>query len=449
MPKVCQLTFEKQDADRVHALPSSAPGTKPQRQDGEPFVNFGDPILDTASEPFSPDLHSPSYQEDPAPVLARLREEDPVHRSQHGYWFLTRYEDVKNALKDARFTSDWAKRRSGGPIRSDFDETETDRANRSLILSSFNMRDGDEHQRVRGLVNQAFSKATLEGSRSRIEALAHDLLPVGGEFDLVKDFGFPLPIQISCEMLGIPKESRDEFRRSFEDAAVLGLPRHSESQHREGLRALGWQVEYMRGLLEDRRNTPKDDLLSALVQAEEAGSQLTSEETIAAIVTIFTAAGTTTERFVSSGLLLLLRDRDAFARLREDRSLMPSAIEEILRFHHPDQSTSTPRWINEDVELGGKTLARGDTVRFGLGAANRDPQQFKNPESFDITRTPNRHLAFGKGAHFCLGATLARLVGEVAFTAVLDRYAELKLVTENPRRDPRRMDRYQEIIVRT
>ncbi|MFT5443497.1 MAG: cytochrome P450 [Myxococcota bacterium] len=399
-------------------------------------------------ESLSPNLYSQEYQENPAPVLAQLRSQDPVHRSQHGYWFLTRYDDVKNALKDSRFSSDWAKRRGGGPLHSPFTETDLDRANRELILSSFNMRDGEEHQRVRGLVNLAFSKASLESRRPRLEALATRLLPEPGkQFDLVKDFGFPLPIQISCEMIGIPAESREQFRASFEDAAVLGMPGHNEAQHKSALRALAWQVGYMRELLNEKRTQPGDDLLTALVEAEEAGQQLTPEEAIAAIVTIFTAAGTTTERFVSSGLLLLLQHPDDFERLRSDRSLMPTTIDEILRFHHPDQSTSTPRWVTEDLELRGKTLTRGDTVRFGLGAANRDPEQFPNPEHFDIARTPNRHLSFGKGAHFCLGATLARLVGEVAFSAVMDRYANLTLLTENPRRDPKRMDRYEEILV--
>jgi cytochrome P450 len=397
----------------------------------------------------APDLYCPEYQEDPAPTLARLRAEDPVHRSQHGYWFLTRYRDVKGALRDARFSSDWAKRGGGGPIRSSFSETDRDRANRELILASFNMRDGEEHQRVRGLVNQAFSKASLENRRPRLEALAQDLLPDRGDsFDLVKDFGFPLPIQISCEMIGIPPESRQRFRRSFEDAAVLGMPGRSADQHASGLAALDWQVGFMRGLLDERRTSATDDLLSALVEAEEEGRQLSAEEAIAAIVTIFTAAGTTTERFISSGLLLLLQHPEEWARLRADGDLMPTALEEILRFHHPDQSTSTPRWVTEDLELSGKKLLRGETVRFGLGAANRDPDQFPDPECFDIGRTPNRHLSFGRGAHFCLGANLARMVGEVAISAVMERYPDLRLVTERPRRDPRRMDRYEAIVVR-
>ena len=397
----------------------------------------------------APDLYCRKYQEDPAPTLARLRAEDPVHRSQHGYWFLTRYRDVKAALRDSRFSSDWAKRGGGGPIRSSFPETDRDRANRELILASFNMRDGEEHQRIRGLVNQAFSKASLENRRPRLEALAQDLLPDHGDsFDLVKDFGFPLPIQISCEMIGIPPESRQRFRRSFEDAAVLGMPGRSADQHASGLAALDWQVGFMRGLLDERRASATDDLLSALVEAEEEGRQLSAEEAIAAIVTIFTAAGTTTERFISSGLLLLLQHPEEWARLRADGDLMPTALEEILRFHHPDQSTSTPRWVTEDLELSGKKLLRGETVRFGLGAANRDPDQFPDPERFDVARTPNRHLSFGRGAHFCLGANLARMVGEVAISAVMERYPDLRLVTERPRRDPRRMDRYEAIVVR-
>ncbi len=403
-------------------------------------------------EPFQPDLQSVDYLEDPAPTLRRLREEDPVHRSRHGYWFLTRYDDVKEAIRSPRFSSDWSKRPGrGGLGDSPFPETDSDRANRKLILSSFNMKDGDEHMRVRSLVNLAFSRAALDARRSRIESLASELLDAAaakGRFDLVTEFGFHLPIIVASEMIGIPTSERDRFRRSFENAAFLGLPGHGEEQHASGLAALAWQVAFIRDLVEARRSDPRDDLISALVQAEEDGDQLTSDESISAIVTIFTAAGTTTERFVSSGLFLLLQHPEQFARLRDDRSLMLPALEEILRFHHPDQSTSTPRWVTEVLELRGTTLRRGDRVRFGLGAANRDPEQFPDPERFDIARTPNRHLSFGRGAHFCSGASLARLEGEVAISLIMDRMPNLELVDEAPRRDPKRMDRYERILVR-
>ena len=409
------------------------------------------PARPASTPAWQPDLLAPEYQENPAPTLARLRREDPVHRSRHGYWFLTRYDDVKAALRDPRFSSDWARRRGGDPIRSSFPEAPHDRANRELILASFNMRDGEEHTRIRTLVNQAFSRASLESKRERVESLARGLLPAprqGRELDLVKDFGFPLPMLVSCEMIGIPSDARERFRRSFEEAAVLGVPGRSAAQHARGVAALDWQVAFVRELLEDRRTSPRDDLLSALVEAEEAAQRLSTDESIAAIVTIFTAAGTTTERFVSSGLLLLLQQAGALERLRADRSLLPTALEEILRFHHPDQSTTTPRWVTEDLERRGVPLQRGDTLRFSLGAANRDPEQFPEPERFDLARSPNRHLAFGRGPHFCLGASLARLVGEVAIGAVLDLGASMELVTTRPRRDPRRIDRYQEIRVR-
>jgi cytochrome P450 len=399
--------------------------------------------------PLEPNFYSTEYQEDPTPILTRLRAEDPVHKSQHGYWFLTRYADVKAVLRDARFSSDWSRRPGGGLLRTSAPETDRDQSNRALILSSFNMKDGAEHQRIRTLVNHAFSKASLESKRGRIEEIAQSLLPAAGtEFDLVTEYAFPLPIQISCEMIGIPPESRERFRRSFEEAEGLSRPGRSEEKHRRGLEALDWQITYMRELLDERRASPTNDLLSALVEAEEDGLQLSADEAIAAVVTIFTAAGTTTERFISSGLLLLLQHPEERIRLQEERDLMPTALEEILRYHHPDQSTSTPRWVTEDLELRGKLLSRGDTVRLGLGAANRDPDQFPDPERFDVSRTPNRHLSFGRGGHFCVGASLARMIGDVAISSVLDRYRDLRLVTEQPRRDPRRMDRYERIIVR-
>ena len=406
-----------------------------------------------SNRPDQPDLQCVSYLENPAPTLRRLREEDPVHQSRHGYWFLTRYDDVREAIRSPRFSSDWANHPGRSGIRdAPFPESTADQANRNLILSSFNMKDGDEHMRVRGLVNIAFSRAALDARRPRIEAVAGELLETAaakGDFDLVTDFGFQLPIIVASEMIGIPTTERDRFRRSFEEAALLSLPGHSEDQHSVALKALAWQVDFIRSLVEDRRTDPRDDLISSLVEAEEDGDQLTSDESISAIVTIFTAAGTTTERFVSSGLYLLLKHPEQFARLRNDRSLMTTALEEILRYHHPDQSTSTPRWVTEDIELRGKTLRRGDRVRFGLGAANRDPNQFPNPEHFDITRTPNRHLSFGRGAHFCSGASLARLEAEVSLSLIMDRLPSLELVDDKPRRDPKRMDRYERILVRS
>jgi len=200
-------------------------------------------------------------------------------------------------------------------------------------------------------------------------------------------------------------------------------------------------------LVEARRRNPQDDLISHLIDAEEEGDRLTAPEMMAAIATIFTAAGTTTERMISSGLFILLSHPDHFNALRDDRSLMDGALEEILRFHHPDQSTSTNRRATQDVELQGKVIKAGDSVRVSLGAANRDPARFPDPDRFDIRRSDNKHLSFGNGIHFCLGSALARSETEVMFNRVLDEMPGLSLVTEAPIKDPRRPDRYKEILV--
>jgi cytochrome P450 len=204
----------------------------------------------------------------------------------------------------------------------------------------------------------------------------------------------------------------------------------------------------MRSLIAERRIGPRDDLVSALIAAEDAHGALNAPELSSALSTIYTAAGTTTERFISSGLYLLLSHRDQWRRLVEDRGLVAPAIEEILRFHHPTQSTSTNRRCTVDVEMGGKTLRAGDTVRVGLGAANRDPAAFPDPDRFDIARKPaGPALSFGAGPHFCIGAALARFEARLAIEAVADRWPALRLVTTAAVKDPRRHDRYREIIV--
>ena len=204
----------------------------------------------------------------------------------------------------------------------------------------------------------------------------------------------------------------------------------------------------MCALVTDRRNQWQDDLISELVRAETQDEPLTEDEIISTVVTIFTAAGTTTERLISSGLLALLQHPGQLAKLREEPGQMDQAIEEILRWHHPDQSTSTPRWTTEDVRIGETIIPKHATVRLSLGAANRDPAEFPSPDRFDITRAPNRHLSFGRGNHFCLGASLARLEAKIAIQTVACADGHLELLTRNPHRDPRRPDRFAKILVR-
>lgn len=402
------------------------------------------------------DLYSYEFQSDPVPYLHRLREEDPVHLSTHGFWFLTRYDDVQMVLRDAeRFSSAGASWGSSNPMAKDKEKAKEQGGDvgkvGNLLRHSFNLSDPPVHTRLRGLVNQAFSRRAADHKRERIEAVAGELVAAAkakGTFDLVRDLGFHLPIIVASEIIGIPTEDREKFRRSFEEAGVLMMPIKNKEILERGVAAARWQGQYLKDLVEARRASPQDDLISHLIDAEEEGERLSAPEMMAAIATIFTAAGTTTERMISSGLFILLSNPDQFEALREDRSFMDGALEEILRFHHPDQSTSTNRRAMQDVEMRGKKVKAGDSVRVSLGAANRDPVRFPDPDRFDIRRADNKHLSFGNGIHFCLGSALARSETEVMFNQVLDEMPGLTLVTDAPIKDPRRPDRYKEILVK-
>ncbi|MEQ1699192.1 MAG: cytochrome P450 [Ilumatobacteraceae bacterium] len=401
------------------------------------------------------DLHSREFLEDPAPTLAWLREHDPVHRSEYGYWLLTRYDDVAAAFRDPRLSSEWTKKGSlpGMPARPNSGNAAADDAfarAQQIVLHSFNMKDPPSHTRIRQLVQQAFTRAAVDEQRGRITELVDALIDAGlanGDMDVVTELAFPLTITIASEMLGIPVEGRDLFRASFESTERLGDPTASPEQRQRGRDALVWQLDYIADVVEERRSRPQADLVSALVQAEEAGQTLTENEILAALLTLYTAGGTTTERMISSGILLLLQHPEQLALLRADPSLLGSAVTEILRFHHPNQQTSTARLALETFELHGKTIEAGQTVRLGTGAANRDPSRWPEPDRFDITRGELVSLSFGQGIHYCIGAPLARLQTQVAIGRLLERCPQLALDGGEIRHDPRRMDRYERIQV--
>ena len=384
-----------------------------------------------------------------------MREEDPVHWSRHGFWYLTRYDHVSAVLKDAqRFSSASAGWGGANPLarggRSD-GQSKSEQSLSRTLAHSFNQMDAPDHTRIRRLVQAAFSRRAVEDRRDRIvEVIAGVLTEAAakGTFDLVSDFAFHIPIIVASEIIGIPAGDRDSFREAFASAAVLMAPKRSEESWTKGLAAGRWIGTYLRELVAQRRAHPESDLISALIAEEQEGERLSEPELQSALSTIYTAAGTTTERFISSGLFLLLSHPEQWAALKRDRSLFASALDEILRFHHPTQSTSTNRRCTIDVEMGGKTLRAGDTVRVGLGAANRDPAGFDDPDRFDIARRPRVPiLSFGTGPHFCFGAALARFEAHLAIEAIADRFPEIELVTKHPVRDPARHDRYKEILV--
>jgi len=405
-----------------------------------------------ADAALTPDLYDYDFENDPIATLGRLRREDPVHWSRHGFWYLTRYDDCAMVLKDPmRFSSAAAGWGGGNPLATAVGQSAAEQGLSRTLAQSFNQMDAPDHGRIRALVVSAFSRRSVEERRDRIQAVIGELLAAAGakgRFDLITDFAFHVPIIVASEIIGIPTDDREAFRAAFEQTAALMAPKRSEESWAGALEAGRWVGRYVRALIGERRAMPRDDLISALIAAEDAQGALSEAELTSAISTIYTAAGTTTERFISSGLYLLLSHADQWRAMVADRALVAPAIEEILRFHHPTQSTSTNRRCTVDVEMGGKTLRAGDTVRVGLGAANRDPAVFADPDRFDITRKPPAPaLSFGAGPHFCVGAALARFEARLAIEAVADRWPAVRLVTEAPVKDPRRHDRYREIIV--
>jgi cytochrome P450 len=374
-----------------------------------------------ATEPvqFNPLL--PEVIEDPYPLYHRLRAEDPVHQNPAGMWVLSRYDDVAGLLRDPRFG------------RRGFQELISARFGRAGLGRSMLLQDPPDHTRLRALVNKAFTPRVIEGLRGQIQRMVDILLDsVAGrsEMDLIADLAYPLPVSVICEMVGVPAADRDLFRqwsydiaRSF-DAIVFPDPEVIARAN-----AAGDAISaYFQDLVAERRRAPRADLLSALIAVEEAGDRLSTEELFATGVLLFLAGHETTSNLIGNGVLALLRHPAELRRLREDPALIESAVEELLRYDSPVQRGS--RIANEDVLIGDCSIPNGSLVLALLGAANRDPVHFAEPDCLDVSRQDNRHLAFGWGIHFCLGAPLARLEGQIAIGTLLRRLPRLALATE-------------------
>ena len=381
---------------------------------------------------FDGELEAGSFDDDPYPVYDMLRAAAPVYRSEAvGAWLLTRYDDVSSTLRDpARFSSSGRFNAVLGGLDAE------DRASVRPLEDHFSIgllaSDPPDHTRLRGLINRAFTPRVVEALRPRIETLVEgmiDALLANPEPDLLRDLAYPLPATVIAELLGAPAEDRDAFKVWSDGIlAFQGTGRASPGLLRRSQADLLEMRAYLTRLLDERRRTPADDLLSRMVAAEAEGDKLTEGELLTTCVTLLTAGHETTTNLIANGLLTLLRHPGQLALLRGSPELMPSAVEEMLRFESPLQRN--PRRMTADVELRGETLQAGDFVFQVLGAANRDPQQFPDPHRFDITRKPNRHLAFAMGIHFCLGAPLARLEASIAIGSVLRRLPALRLASD-------------------
>jgi cytochrome P450 len=369
----------------------------------------------------------PEFHANPYPFYRALREEDPVHQSPLGLWVLTRYDDAVMVLRDPRFG------REGMAKLMEARLGLTQDASRSRDMLS---QDPPDHTRLRGLVSRAFTPRVVEVMRPHIQEIVDALLDrVEGAhaMDVIEDLAYPLPVTVICEMLGVPAGDQDVFKhwstdiaRSL-DAAVLPAGSDAIPRGRDARIAL---AEYFRGLIATRRKNPKADLLSALIAAEEEGNKLSEGELVSTCMLLLIAGHETTVNLIGNGLLALLQHPDQMRALRNDPALIQTAVEELLRFDGPVQRTG--RMTTTDVEIGGKHVAKDSVVVSVIGAANRDPAHFSDPDCLDISRKENRHIAFGFGIHFCLGAPLARIEGQIALGALVRRLPGLKLVSDTP-----------------
>jgi cytochrome P450 len=377
---------------------------------------------DVLFDPFLPEFHA-----DPYPFYRRLREQDPVHRSALGFWVLTRYDDCVAVLRDQRFGREEFQQM----LSAVYGGEDSDRLPRSMLF-----RDPPDHTRLRALVSKAFTPRTIEAMREHIQEIVERLLDralAQGGMDVIEDLAYPLPVTVICEMLGVPVDHHASIRGWSADIArsldAIGLPSDPSivERGRVARRAL---ADYFRALLPVRRARPQADLLSGLLAAEEQGDKLTEPEVITMCLLLFIAGHETTVNLIGNGTLALLRHPEQVARVRADPGLVPNAIEELLRYDSPVQRTA--RIASTDVELAGHRVAKGAMVVTALGAANRDPAQFVEPDRLDVGRRDIRHISFGYGIHFCLGAPLARVEGQIALGTLLRRAPGLTLAEASP-----------------
>jgi cytochrome P450 len=367
---------------------------------------------------------SPAVIADPYPYYHCLRTQDPVHRSPLGFFVASRHADVSLALRDRRFGKDFVGRmtRRFGP------QVMEEPVYRSMSHWMLQL-DPPDHTRLRGLVVKAFTARRVEEMRPRIQQIvdqAIDRVEGQGRMDLIADFAFRLPVIVICEMLGIPKDDRPMFFHGARASGRLLDPVPLSRQEIDDANAGNLaSTEYFHSLFELRRREPGDDLTTHLVQAEEEGSKLTNEELTANIILLFGAGHETTVNLIGNGLLALHRNPDQLRLLKADPALVPNAVEELLRYDSSVQMTG--RTTLEDVELGGVPIARGESVLCLLGAANRDPAVYADPDRLDVTRPNIRPMSFGGGIHFCLGAQLARIEAEVAISTLLRRLPDLRI----------------------
>jgi len=367
--------------------------------------------------PYDPALH-----QDPYPIYRRLRDEFPVHHNaQLRFWTLSRYADVLAALQAPDLFISSKGVAVGIP---DFDQAKATGGIPLLITT-----DRPRHTKLRALVSRAFTPRRVAHLEPRIRSIARSLLDKlegRDEFDLVHEFSAPLPTIVIAEMLGVPAEDQEWFKEKSTAVAQFDPSKAGGSEtEAEALKPAIELARYLAEILEQRRRDPRDDLLSALLTAEIDGQRLSEPELIGFSFLLLVAGNETTTNLISNAAILLDRGRDQRRLLTQDPARIPCAIEEFLRYDSPVQGLA--RTLTAPVTLHGVTIPEGGKILLLFGSANRDERKIAEPECFDVLRDPNPHVAFGFGAHFCLGANLARLEARVAFEELLARFPDYRM----------------------
>jgi len=364
--------------------------------------------------------------ENPFPMFALMRSMGavfpipfPIAGIGSGAWVVTRMEEAVQVLKDhARFTVDASSIGLDGPFAQYTDS--------SFLAKTMISVDDPDHRRLRGLVSKVFTPRYIESLRPRVQQIADELLDraqAHGEMDLVTDYAFPLPIDVISEMLGVPREDRDQIRVWSQALATGQSLGGRDPAIQEYTRAF---ADYTARLVAEKRLHPADDLISQLIAIEEEGDRLSEVELLSMITLLIFAGHETTSNLIATGALMLFDHPEQLERLKGDLSLVPNAVEELLRFSGP-ATIVAPRFATQDTEFAGQQIKQGDVIIIVVASANHDEAQFSDPDELDIARTLARHLAFGYGIHVCLGAPLARLEGDIAFTTLLKRLPNLRL----------------------
>ncbi len=372
-------------------------------------------------------LLDPAVLADPYPLYRRLREHDPVHWDAFLHaWVVTDYENVLTVLH--KFSAD----RTPAPDQIKAMGLATLEPIAQMMTKQMLFMDAPTHTRLRKLCSAAFTSRSIERLRSQIVEIANGLLDKvrgAGRIDIIEDFAAPLPAIVTAQLLGVPTEDHGQLKAwSADFAEMLGNFQHNPDRAGRVLRSVQEMTAYFRSAIRDQSNAPREGLIHSLMTAEVDGGRLTEEEVIANTIVTMVGGQETTTNLIGNGLLTLLRNPTQLAELRDDPGVLETGVEELLRYESPSQHTA--RLAPEDVVMGGKLIRKRDAVMAVMAAGNRDPKRFADPDRLDLKRENNRHLAFGWAAHFCFGAPLARMEGQIAFATLLRRLPDLALETE-------------------